>query len=70
MKKEVIRLSDISSTNDYLQQQPTPMPDAMTVAVASHQTAGRGQGSNCWESEVGKNLLFSSLYSPWLAPSP
>lgn len=64
MKKEVIRLSDISSTNDYLQQQPTPMTDAMTVAVASHQTAGRGQGSNRWESEAGKNLLFSILTCP------
>ena len=68
MKKEVIRLSDISSTNDYLQQQPTPMPDAMTVAVASHQTAGRGQGSNRWESEAGKNLLFSILTSPVSVP--
>lgn len=68
MKKEVIRLSDISSTNDYLQQQPTPMPDAMTVAVASHQTAGRGQGSNRWESEADKNLLFSILTSPVSVP--
>lgn len=68
MKKEVIHLSDISSTNDYLQQQPTPMPDAMTVAVASHQTAGRGQGSNRWESEAGKNLLFSILTSPVSVP--
>jgi len=35
------------------------------VAVwADYQTAGRGCGSNTWESERGKNLLFSVLIHP------
>lgn len=68
MQKEIIQLSDIPSTNDYLMSLPTPAPDAMTIAVASHQTAGRGQGSNKWESEDGKNLLFSILTSPVSVP--
>ena len=29
------------------------------VVVAAHQTAGRGMDKNRWESEAGKNLLFS-----------
>ena len=40
----------------------------MTVAVADFQTSGRGQGSNSWESEAGKNLLFSVLLHPSEVP--
>lgn len=36
----------------------------MTVAVTEYQSAGRGQGSNSWESEPGKNLLFSIKTRP------
>jgi BirA family biotin operon repressor/biotin-[acetyl-CoA-carboxylase] ligase len=32
--------------------------------VAEFQTAGRGCGTNRWESERGKNLLFSMLIHP------
>ena len=64
MKTEVIHLEETASTNDYLRAMPTPQPDGMTVAVARHQTAGRGQGTNTWESEAGKNLLFSILTHP------
>lgn len=28
------------------------------VLIADSQSAGRGQGSNKWESESGKNLTF------------
>ena len=35
-----------------------------TVVVAENQTAGRGQAGNSWESEPGKNLLFSVLFYP------
>lgn len=31
----------------------------MTIVTADNQTAGRGQGRNTWESEPGRNLLFS-----------
>ncbi len=34
------------------------------VVVADFQSEGRGQGKNKWESEAGKNLLFSILLYP------
>ena len=38
--------------------------DANIVVVAEYQTAGKGCGSNTWESERGKNLTFSVLLHP------
>ena len=38
--------------------------DANVVVVAEYQTAGKGCGSNTWESERGKNLTFSVLLHP------
>ena len=40
----------------------------MTVVVADYQTAGRGQGSNTWESEPGCNLLMSVRIRPTMVP--
>ena len=34
------------------------------VLLAGYQTAGRGQQGNSWESERGKNLLFSLMLWP------
>ena len=34
------------------------------VVWTDYQTAGKGQGTNSWESERGKNLLFSIFYHP------
>lgn len=64
MDINIIRLDHTASTNDYLRLCPTPAGDTMTVATALYQTAGRGQATNTWESEAGKNLLFSILTSP------
>ena len=69
MRKEIIRLGETASTNDFLKTCHTPAADTMTVAVADYQTAGRGQGCNTWESERGKNLLFSILTSPTAVPA-
>ncbi len=35
-----------------------------TVILADYQTEGRGQKGNSWESESGKNLLFSFILMP------
>lgn len=35
-----------------------------TVIHTSYQTAGRGQMGNTWESQYGKNLLFSIILYP------
>ena len=64
MQHKIIHLAQTASTNDYLRTLPSPDGDSMTVVYADWQTAGRGQGSNKWESEAGKNLLFSILVCP------
>ncbi|WP_276805333.1 biotin--[acetyl-CoA-carboxylase] ligase [Prevotella pallens] len=65
---KIVRLETVSSTNDYLKTYTPTETEQMTVAVADFQTSGRGQGSNSWESEVGKNLLFSVLLHPSEVP--
>jgi BirA family biotin operon repressor/biotin-[acetyl-CoA-carboxylase] ligase len=40
------------------------MPAEGTIIRADHQTAGRGQPGNKWESEQGKNLLISIILYP------
>ena len=53
----------LESTNSYLRQNHQGMPQH-AVVTAAYQTAGRGQRGNGWESEPGRNLLFSMLYYP------
>ena len=54
-----IHLEQIDSTNAYLQRQQSEGDIRNWVVSATKQTAGKGMGSNGWESEVGKNLTFS-----------
>lgn len=59
------RSESIGSTNTYLRELNGGDPAYdYEVAVATFQTAGRGQKGNSWESEAGKNLLFSILAHP------
>lgn len=59
------RSDSIGSTNTYLRELDGGDPSYdYEVAVADFQTAGRGQKGNTWESEQGKNLLFSILGHP------
>ena len=59
METKMIRLKEIDSTNRFLKQLDSYDEDALTIAVADYQTAGKGQGSHTWEGEAGKNLLFT-----------
>lgn len=60
-----IRLEETDSTNIYINK----VGASNVVVSAEYQTAGRGQGSNTWESEPKQNLLFSLKVSPtWLHP--
>ena len=54
-----IHLEQIDSTNAYLQRLQSECDIRNWVVSADEQTAGKGMGSNSWESEVGKNLTFS-----------
>ena len=54
-----VHLEQIDSTNAYLQRQQSEADIRNWVISTDEQTAGKGMGSNGWESEVGKNLTFS-----------
>jgi biotin-[acetyl-CoA-carboxylase] ligase BirA-like protein len=43
---------------------PPPLVDEGLVVFAEHQTHGRGQRGNRWESAAGKGLWFSILLRP------
>lgn len=67
MIRDIIRLTEVDSTNSFLRKTDIPDEDNLVVCAAEYQSAGRGQGTNRWESENGKNLLFSIQTSPrWL----
>jgi len=68
-KTRIIFLDETDSTNSYLRGYVPEDGEEMTVAVSAFQTAGRGQGANTWESEAGKNLLFSILVRPSCVPA-
>lgn len=39
------------------------------IIQTNFQNSGKGQGKNTWESERGKNLLFSLLLKPYFLPA-
>ena len=60
MAMKILHFDEINSTNVYLYDKISENNDISdTVVVTAHQTAGRGMDKNRWESEAGKNLLFS-----------
>lgn len=59
----IIRLAEIDSTNDYLKRHQKSLTSG-TIAVANHQTKGRGRRGHAWTSVPGKSLLFSILAKP------
>lgn len=61
MNWQIVHIDETDSTNSWLRQHG----GATDMAVwTDYQTAGRGQGSNHWESERGLNLLCSVLLHP------
>jgi BirA family transcriptional regulator, biotin operon repressor / biotin---[acetyl-CoA-carboxylase] ligase len=62
--REIIVLDQTGSTNDAILQIATPDSKEGLVLFAEHQTAGRGQRGNRWESPAGKGLWFSILLRP------
>lgn len=62
---EFIHANEVDSTNNYVRSMATSLTEKEFVVVtADFQTSGRGQRGNSWESEKGKNLLFSILCRP------
>jgi BirA family biotin operon repressor/biotin-[acetyl-CoA-carboxylase] ligase len=65
--REIIVLKESGSTNDAILQFSStlvPFTREGLVLFAEHQTAGRGQHGNRWESTKGKGLWFSILLRP------
>lgn len=61
----LIHISETNSTNSYLQALcAKEKVEEMTTVITDFQTSGRGQRGNSWESEPGKNLLFSFVLFP------
>ncbi|HOH70506.1 MAG TPA: biotin--[acetyl-CoA-carboxylase] ligase, partial [Paludibacteraceae bacterium] len=65
MKSQIFHIAETTSTNDVLKKMllKNALEEGFTV-VADFQTAGRGQAAKKWESERGKNLLFSTVFYP------
>ena len=66
----IIRLEETTSTNNYLRGLvgKESLPEG-SIVVTEYQTAGRGQVGNTWESEPGKNLMFSIILYPDFLPA-
>src|SRR5437868_8825416 len=62
--RQIIVLEQTGSTNDAILQVATGNTKEGLVLFAEHQTAGRGQRGNRWESATGKGLWFSILLRP------
>jgi len=72
--RRIVVVEQTTSTNDAILQiafpqgaavsSPSPHGDEGLVLFAEHQTAGRGQRGNRWESAAGEGLWFSILLRP------
>ena len=65
--REIIVLDEATSTSDVVLQMANGGAGEGLVVFAEHQTAGRGQRGNVWESPAGKGLLCSILLRPNVA---
>ena len=68
-KDSIVHLLEVDSTNRYVRDEAVALwqnrgISDFAVVTAGHQTAGRGQRGNTWNSNAGENLLFSILVRP------
>ena len=54
-----LHLDTVDSTNSFLLRKQEEGAVCGLVVTADEQTAGKGMGTNAWESEPGANLTFS-----------
>ena len=60
---------EVASTNSYLMSEPPPAAGHCRVAVADHQTYGRGRHNRRWLSQPGDGLCLSLAYTFANAPA-
>lgn len=63
-----LKIIDSTSTELRRRMSAEELPHGYCI-LADFQTAGHGQATNHWESEDGKNLLFSLLLRPSVIPA-
>lgn len=64
-KAHIIHFHELDSTNAYakkLLEEEHPLEG--TIISTDFQTSGKGQESNAWESESGKNILMTMILYP------
>lgn len=68
--QKLVYVPECHSTNSLLAEmlQETELPEG-SVLITDHQTKGRGQRGNRWESGQGENLTFSLLLRPKFLPT-
>src|SRR5207237_9281270 len=67
--REIVVLEETTSTNDIVLQMANGGAPEGLVVFAEHQSAGRGQRGNVWESAAGQGLWLSVLLRPKIAIS-
>ena len=55
--------AETESTNSYLLGQPGPAPGSFRVAMAEHQSAGRGRLNRSWHSTPSSGICLSVSYT-------
>lgn len=63
--QNLVYLPDCHSTNDTAAElaKNQAVPEG-TIVIAGHQSQGRGQRGNVWQTEPGKNFTFSLIVKP------
>lgn len=63
--KKLLHLPSCHSTNTVVRElaQEIDLPDG-SIVITDHQTSGKGQRGNVWESAPEENLTFSVFYKP------
>lgn len=77
MDFKIIHIDETDSTNRWLKEHSDRSlvtlsdvtKESSLCVVADYQTAGKGCGTNSWESERGKNLTFSVMLHPVEIPA-
>ena len=65
INNNIIKLQTVDSTNNYATRLIiSSVPEEWTIITAEEQLSGKGQKGNKWESEKGKNILFSIIVYP------
>lgn len=64
----ILHLKEVDSTNSYVERNIASLRHG-DVVTAFHQTSGRGQRGNSWESNPGENITFTMLLHPEIEAS-